>query len=105
MSSNDRKYFICTAGANTRTPSKAHTSRYSLDLDALESVGLHRRYTLPPKIQFTRKWGAGACAHERRTSVVAAEAAVAKGLCPWTGLDRQEMLSRCLGLGRQEMLV
>jgi hypothetical protein len=49
--------------------------------------------------------GAGACADERRTGVVAAEAAAAKDHCPWLGLRRQEMPSRCLGLCREERFV
>ncbi len=104
---NDRKYFICNEGGkHNHTRTHAHTSRYSLHLrHAFENVGLHRRYTLALKIQVTILRGAGACAHERRTGVVAAEGAVSKVHCPWTGLNRQQMLSRCLGLGRQEMLV
>jgi hypothetical protein len=70
----------------------------------LESVGLHRRYTLPLKIQWTTLRGAGACADERRTGVVATEGAAAKGQCPCLRLDRQEMLSRSLRL-RQAILV
>ena len=65
------------------TPTQAHKSRYSRHLrHALESVGLHRRYTLALKIQCTTLRGARACAHERRTGVVAAEAAAAKEHCP-----------------------
>ncbi len=107
MPNNDRKSFICTEGGKqNRTPTQAHTSRYSLHLlHALESVGLHRRYALARKIQCTSLRGAGACADERRTGVVAAEAAVAKGHCPWLGLRRQEMPSRCLGLCREERFV
>jgi hypothetical protein len=70
-----------------------HTSRYSLHLrHAFENVWLHRSYTPALKKKVTTLRGAGACAHERRTGVVAAEGAAAKGLCPWLGLDRQEML-------------
>jgi hypothetical protein len=84
MSSNDRKSFICTEGGkHNRTPTQAHTSRYSRHLrHALENVGLHRRYALRRKIQVTSLRGAGACADERRTGVVAAEGAAAKGHCP-----------------------
>ena len=84
MSSNYRKSFICTEGGkHNRTSTQAHTSRYSRHLrHALESVGLHRRYSLGRKIQRTTLRGAGACAHERRTGVVAAEGAAAKGHCP-----------------------
>ena len=105
MSRYDRKAFICTGrGKHNRTPTQAHTSRYSLHLrHVLESVGLHRRYALRRKNQAPSFRGAGACADERRTGVVAAEAATAKGHCPRLGLDRQEMLSRCFGL-RQEKL-
>jgi hypothetical protein len=101
------KSFICTEGGkHNRTPTQAHTSRYSRHLrQALESVGRHRRYALRRKIQVTSSRGAGACADERRTGVVAAEAAAAKGHCPWLGLRRQEMPSRCLGLCRQERFV
>jgi hypothetical protein len=90
MSSNDRKSFICTEGGkHNSTPTQAHTSRYSLQSrHVLESVGLHRRYTLRLKIQITSLRGAGACAHERRTGVVAAEAAVPKGHCPRYGRAR-----------------
>jgi hypothetical protein len=42
-------------------------------------------------------------ADERRTGVVATEAAAAKGHCPRLGLEGQEMLSWCFGL-RQEKL-
>ena len=98
MSSSDRKSFICTEGGkHNLTPTKAHTSRYSRHLwHVLESVGLHRRYTLALKIQRTTLRGAGACADERRTGVVAAEGAVAKGHCPRSGLDagRQKPASR-----------
>ena len=98
MSSSDRKSFICTEGGkHNRTPTQAHTSRYSLHLrHVMESVGLHRRYSLRRKIQLTTLRGAGACAHERRTGVVAAEGAVAKGHCPRLGLDagRQNPASR-----------
>jgi hypothetical protein len=91
---------------NKHTHSHKHISWYSLHLrHACESVGRHRRYALAIKIQCTTLCGAGACAHERRTGVVAAEGAAAKGHCPWIGLHRQEMLSRCLGLCRHEMLV
>ena len=90
MPSNDRKYFICTAGGkHNHTPTQAHTSRYSLHLrHALESVGLHRRYTLARKDQVTTLRGAGACAHERRTGVVATEGAVSKVHCPRYGHAR-----------------
>jgi hypothetical protein len=98
MSSGDTKSFICTEGGkHNRTPTQAHTSRYSLYLrHVLESVGLHRRYSLRRKIQRTSLCGAGACADERRTAVVAAEGAVAKGHCPRLGLDagRQKPASR-----------
>jgi hypothetical protein len=74
-------------GGNTIT--HPHTSRYSLHLrHALESVGLHRRYTLEMKKQVTTLRGAGACAHERRTGVVAAEGAVSKVHCPRYGHAR-----------------
>jgi hypothetical protein len=90
MSSNDGKSFIRTeGGTHNRTPTQAHTSRYSLHLrHALESVGLHRRYELERKIQATSLRGAGACADERRTGVVAAEAAAAKAHCPRYGRAR-----------------
>jgi hypothetical protein len=90
MPSNDRKSFICTEeGKHNRTPTQAHTSRYSLHLrHALESVGRHRRYAPPRKFQCTSFRGAGACADERRTGVVAAEAAAAKGHCPRYGRAR-----------------
>jgi hypothetical protein len=94
-----------------RTPTEAHTSWYSRHLcHILESVGRHQRDTHAGpdthirKTQKTTLRGAGARAHERRTGVVAAEGAVAKGYCPCLGLDRQEM-PRCLGLFGQEMLV
>jgi hypothetical protein len=94
MSSNDRKSFICTEGGkHNRTPTQAHTSRYSLHLrHALESVGLHRRYALRRKNQALSSRGAGACADERRTGVVAAEAAAAKGHCPRYGRARHGTL-------------
>ena len=84
MSNNDRKSFISTRrGKHNRTPTQAHTSRYSRHLrHALESAGLHRRYKLALEIQRTILRGAGAGAHERRTDVVAAEGAAAKGHCP-----------------------
>ncbi len=106
MSSNDRQSFVCTEGGKySRAPSQAHKSRYSRHLQhAFESVGLHRRYSLKRKIQCSTLRGAGACAHERRSGVVAAEGAAAKGHCPCLKLDRQEMLSRCLRL-RQAILV
>ena len=90
MSSNDRKSFICTEGGkHNRTPTQAHTSRYSRHLrHVLESVGLHRRYTLRLKIQATMLRGAGACADERRNGVVVAEGAVCKGHCPRYGRAR-----------------
>ncbi len=86
--------FICTAGGkHNNTPTQAHTSRYSRHLrHALESVGLHRRYSLARKIQVTTFRGAGACANERRTGVVAAEAAVARGHCPRDGRARDGAL-------------
>ena len=89
MTSSDRKFFICTGGGeHNRTPTQAHTSRYSRHLrHVLESVGLHRRYSLRRKIQRSSLCGAGACAHERHTGVVAAEGAVAKGHRPRLGLD------------------
>jgi hypothetical protein len=81
--------FCFEGGKHNRTPTQAHTSRYSLHLrHALEIVGLHRRYSLPQKIQCTSLRRAGACADERRTGVVAAEAAAAKGHCPWFGSAR-----------------
>ena len=95
MSSDDRKSFICTAGGkHIHTPTLAHTSRYSRHLlHVLESVGLHRRYTLRRKIQMRWFLGAGAsCAHERRTGVVAAEGAVSKGHCPRYGRARDGSL-------------
>ena len=84
MSSNDRKSFICSRrGKHKRTPTQAHTSRYSLHLrHVLESVGRNRRYTLGVKIQCATLRGAGACAHQRRTGVVAAKGAATKGCCP-----------------------
>jgi hypothetical protein len=87
MSSNHRKSFICTEGGKQNpTPTQAHTPRYSRHLrHALESVGLHRRDTLSIKTKFTTLRGAGARAHERRTGVVAAEGAAAKGHCPRDG--------------------
>jgi hypothetical protein len=90
MSSNDRKSFICTEGGkHNRTPTQAQTSRYSRHpRHVLKSVGLHRRYYLVVKIQCTSLRGAGACADERRTGVVAAEAAVSKGHCPRYGRAR-----------------
>jgi hypothetical protein len=91
-------------GKHNSTPTQAHTSWYSRHLcHILESVGRHRRDTLRRKIQYTTFRGAGACAHERRTGVVAAKGAVAKGYCPCWRLLRQEM-PRCLGLFRQEIL-
>ncbi len=83
-------------------PTQVNVSRYARNIwHSVESVGLHRRYTLRPKIQCTTVRGAGACAHERRTGVVAAEGAVAKGGCPCLRLRRQATLSRCLGLYSQ----
>ena len=74
---------------HTSTPTQVHTSWYSRHLcHILESVGRHRRDTLKGKIQFTTLRGAGARAHERRTGVVAAEGAAAKGHCPWDGRAR-----------------
>jgi hypothetical protein len=76
-------------GKHNRTPTQAHTSWYSRHLcHILESVGRHRRDTLGRKIQVTAFRGAGARAHERRTSVVAAEGAAAKGHCPRYGHAR-----------------
>ena len=51
---------------------------------ALEGIGRRHRCDTPiVKIQYTVLRGARACAHERRTGVVAAEAAAAtKGHCP-----------------------
>jgi hypothetical protein len=96
MYSNDRKSFICfEGGKHNRTPTQAHTARYSLHLrHALESVGLHRRYSLALQIQCTSLRGAGAChgADERRTGVVAAEAAAAEGHCPRYGRARDGAL-------------
>ena len=72
---------------------RKHTSRYSRHLcHALESVGWHRRYKLSLEIQRTTLRGAGACAHERRTGVVAAEGAAAKGHCPRYGRARDGAL-------------
>jgi hypothetical protein len=90
MSSNDRKSFNCTEGRkHNHTPTQAHTSRYSLHpRHVLKSIGLHRRYILSLKIQATSLRGAGACADERRTGVVAAEAAVSKVHCPRLGHAR-----------------
>jgi hypothetical protein len=90
MSSNDRKYFICTEGVkHNRTPTQAHTSRYSRHLrHALENVGRHRRYFFRRKFQCTSLRGAGACVDERRTGVVAAEAAAAKDHRPRYGRAR-----------------
>ena len=84
MSRIDGKSFICTEGRkHNGTPAHPHTSRYSRHLwHALESVGRHRRYKPALEIQRTTLRGAGACAHERRTGVVAAEGAAAKGHCP-----------------------
>jgi hypothetical protein len=99
MSSNDGKSSICTERVkHNGTRTQAHTSRYSLHLrHALESVGLHRRYSPAQKIQCASLRGAGACADERRTGVVAAGAVATKGHSPWFGLGRQEeMLPRCL---------
>ena len=98
MSSSDRKSFIRTEGGkHNRIPTQAYTSRYSRHLrHVLESVGLHRHYSLRRKIQRSSLCGAGARAHERRTGVVAAEGAAAKGHCPRLGLDtgRQKSASR-----------
>jgi hypothetical protein len=72
-----------------RTPTQAHTSWYSRHFcHILESVGRHRRDTLRRKKQITALRGAGARAHERRTGVVAAEGAAAKGFCPRYGRAR-----------------
>jgi hypothetical protein len=49
---------------------------------ALEGIGRQRRDTPILKTQKTIFRGARACAHERRTGVVAAGAAAAKGHCP-----------------------
>jgi hypothetical protein len=88
-------------GKHNRTPAEAHTSWYSRHLcHILESVGRHQRDTLGRKIQFTSLRGAGARAHERRTGVVAAEGAAAKGHCPCLGVGRQEMPG-CLRVFRQ----
>jgi hypothetical protein len=94
MSCNDRKSFICTGRRkHNRTPTQAHTARYSLHLrHALESVGLHRRYSLRRKIHEISLRGAGACADERCTGVVAAEAAAAEGHCPRYGRARDGAL-------------
>ena len=88
------KSFICTEGGkHNRTPTQAHTSRYSRHLrHALENVGRHRRYAPPRKFQCTSFRGAGACADERRTGVVAAEAAAAKGHRPRYGRARDGSL-------------
>ena len=94
MSSNHRKSFICTEGGkHNHTPTQAHTSGYSRHpCHILESVGRHRRDTLRRKIQVMTLRGAGACAHERRTGVVAAERAIAKGQCPRDRHARQGAL-------------
>ncbi len=84
----DNLSFVLKEG-NTLAPTQAHKSRYSRRLQhAFESVGLHRRYSLKRKIQCTTLRGAGACAHERRTGVVAAEGAAAKCHCPRYGRAR-----------------
>jgi hypothetical protein len=77
------------------TQSHTHTSTHIMVLSdsphlchILESVGRHRRDTLRRKMQETTFRGAGARAHERRTGIVAAEGAVAKGFCPWYGRAR-----------------
>ena len=49
---------------------------------AVEGIGRHRGDTPIVKIQCTNLRGARACADERRTGVVAAEAAAAKEHCP-----------------------
>jgi hypothetical protein len=49
---------------------------------ALEGIERHRCDAPIVKIQYTIIRGARACAHERRTGVVAAEAAAAKGHRP-----------------------
>jgi hypothetical protein len=72
-----------------RKPTQAHESWYSRHLcHILESVGRHRRDTLVIKHQVTALRGAGARAHQRRTGVVAAESAAAKGHCPRYGRAR-----------------
>jgi hypothetical protein len=98
MSSHDRKSFIFTEGGrHNPTPTQAHKSRYSRHLHAFESVGLHRRYSLALKLQCTTLGGAGPCADERRTGVVAAEGAAAKGHCPRYGRarDRSFVVKHC----------
>ena len=80
---------VVLKGGNTIAHPQAHTSWYSRHLcHILESVGRHRRDTHKRKTQCTTFRGAGACAHERRTGVVAAEGAAAKGHCPWYGRAR-----------------
>jgi hypothetical protein len=62
---------------------RRNTQMYSRHLrHPLEGIGRHRGDTPIVKIQCTNLRGARACAHERRTGVVAAEAAAAKGHCP-----------------------
>jgi hypothetical protein len=80
-------------GKHNRTPTQVHTSWYSRHLyHILESVGRHRRDILRRKIQGTAFRGAGACAHERRTGVVAGKGAAAKGHCPRYGRARDGAL-------------
>jgi hypothetical protein len=84
--------FVLNGDTQSHT-TQVHTSRYSRHLcHILESVGRHRRDTLRRKIQVTTLRGAGARAHERRTSVVAAEVAAAKGHCPRYGRARDGTL-------------
>ncbi len=101
------EFVLVLKGETQSHTHKAHTSWYSRHLcHILEGVGRHQRDTLIPKKQCTTLRGAGACAHERRTGVVAAKGAAAKGHCPlgpFLGLGRQEMPG-CLGLFRWEML-
>jgi hypothetical protein len=84
---------VVLKGGNTIAHPQAHTSWYSRHLcHILESVGRHRRDTLKRKIQGTVFRGTGARAHERRTGVVAAEGATAKGFCPRYGRARDGAL-------------
>ena len=62
---------------------RRNTQMYSRHLrHPLEGIGRHRRDTPFVKTQCTNLRGARACADERRTGVVAAEAAAAKEYCP-----------------------
>jgi hypothetical protein len=101
----------CVCPPYNRTPTHSHTSWYSRHLcHILESVGRHRRDTHKRKTQCTTFRGAGACAHERRAGVVAAEGAAAKGHCPRYGRasDRAFVIHQWTLLGtdrRAEQLV